>query len=469
MVQGQDRWFTYVGDQPLKVSVRVVSADDAPKAKAEIISASVPRIAGPDGASQISVQARNEGQQTWQPETASLEADGGSGQLTAPVPPGAIGTFTGSMTLSHGEHSEDAYAVTVKTPDATASLAAQAVTVAGDLGASFTISDIPRLVKTGDSMTAKIGVANLGPLTWNKGRYVVGYRWYYLDGTPALDGGTTKPFSANVPPLTESAVTLSVKAPAYMGRYQLVFDLQTAGGQTTFGLSATRGQPLFPIFVSVIPDAKSLTVPVDLRNVYDTSGIGFETESNLIDFDGLGDALPGEMLPPDGTAETDANPLLLGKPGPPDYPSGYYAQVVGTGAESNHRIAFHYPDKGGNDVVTCNGQSVVIPDGKYRAVHLLMAATGGSPVTDGFSLAYGDKDSPNPQTVTVADWGTVPEQGKATIAFRCSYRLNKGVADASAPCILGDYVLEVDTTKRLTRLILPKNPKIKVLAVTVEK
>ena len=39
----------------------------------------------------------------------------------------------------------------------------------------------------------------------------------------------------------------------------------------------------------------------------------------------------------------------------------------------------------------------------------------------------------------------------------------------ATPCVLGDYVLTPTTQGRVNGLVLPNNPAIKILAVTLEK
>ena len=89
--------------------------------------------------------------------------------------------------------------------------------------------------------------------------------------------------------------------------------------------------------------AASPFVPVDITKAFNTVGISSEEIGKSGGFDGHGETLPAEMLPPDVTSKVDGNPLLQGKPGPPLYPSGYYTAQVGDGTASNHALSFLYP------------------------------------------------------------------------------------------------------------------------------
>jgi len=174
------------------------------------------------------------------------------------------------------------------------------------------------------------------------------------------------------------------------------------------------------------------------------------------------------MLPPDGFAEPDANPLVIGKPGPAYYPSGYFSDSTGQGWDSNHRISFLYPAKRGNDAIACQGQSIDLPGGRYQALHLLATATsGGAPVTADFSVVYDGGSSR--QLIAISDWSKPVPKSDATTAFACSYRLAKDSVDSASACILGDYVIPLDPGKDLRGLRLPSDPRIKIMAITVEK
>ena len=205
-----------------------------------------------------------------------------------------------------------------------------------------------------------------------------------------------------------------------------------------------------------------------MTKAFNTVGIASGPASKTGGFDGHGSMLPVEMMPPDGTGEADANPLLIGKPGPPLYPSGYYTSQIGADGASNHAVSFLYPNvrEGLPNVVSCTGQTLSLPGGKYKALHLLMAAGSSVPVTASFSLQY-DRDS-QPVSLTVADWNALPSENGATPAFTTDYRYTSAGAKP-APATLGDYSLPLDAGKKLTGLILPSDPAVKIVGITLEK
>jgi hypothetical protein len=107
-----------------------------------------------------------------------------------------------------------------------------------------------------------------------------------------------------------------------------------------------------------------------------------------------------------------------------------------------------------------------LPDGDFRSIHILAAAASDTPVDTEIVAQY--KGSTASAHVSIAPWTAKPT-GDATVGFRAPYRLVKSAPDNSKPCILGDYTIVTVPGKKLTGLALPNNPKIKILAITLEK
>jgi hypothetical protein len=213
-----------------------------------------------------------------------------------------------------------------------------------------------------------------------------------------------------------------------------------------------------PLQIWVSADRASLAAPVDLSAYFNDRGVAFEGE-NIPGFDGQGGSLPGEMLPPDGASELDGNPLLIGKPGLALYPSGYYSTQTGSGWSSNHRISFLFPSKVDKDVVVAKGQTISLPSIGCHTIHILAAAASDAPVP--FKI-NGIAISVYPWTFNV---GTALSKGE-TIALKYPYRIVKSQIDGASPCVLMDYALPANDPKSL---MLPDDPRVKILAITLEK
>lgn len=501
MVQGEDRWFSYAGDAPLQIPIMVTSgADQSAKARAMFLSASTPVYAQAGASYPVQVQLRNDGASTWTKteklgyKILQMDAEGGEPKMVGggsiplvpesafapPLPvrknakgpvvdisppslditPGQIvsvpasikATDAGGSPLPPGEYRVRWYAAAGETP-AEGAYEEPLFVVAHDPGVTFVLSDISRTMDAGDEAPAKLAIANRGVRAWKKAGTQIGYHWYALDGQETQwDGGSTAYLSKDVPPGdVDAAITPTVRAPKQPGRYVLVWDVRLADGTWASTETASHGNDSAQALITV--GGKGPVTPVDLSKsapAPDATG----------GFDGAGHSLPAEMLPPDAASEADANPFLAGKPGPPLYPSGYYA------SRANHDIMFLYPKAKSQGGLACQGQTIPLPGGKYKAVHLLAAATGGQTVTAQFGLGYGS--TPVPQSLPIADWTQTPQAPGATVAFRSSYRQTRD-GDEAVPCFLGDYSLSLDSGRRITTLVLPNAPSVKILAISLER
>jgi hypothetical protein len=489
MVQGDDRWFSYANDVPLQIPVTVVANADTIKPQATFLGTATTTMGQAGATYHADVAVRNDGSGVWtkerlaykiqtvDPDSGDVQTVGESaGETVSPFPiqPGQIAQPSSPVTLTDthgkplpvGEYRLHWFIKSSGSDPIPGSYDETVRVVASDPGPNFVLSDIPRQVDAGKDETAQIAVQNVGPTTWLKKSVSIGYHWYYLDGREALwDSAGSTPIQKDV--VTDAIagnVTVKFHAPDRPGRYALVFDLRSADGTWASVASSSKGDDILPVLVTV--DGRGPVTTVDLSKYVTTNGIA--GPDKVGDFDGQGHALPAESLPPDGTSEVDTNPLLSGKPGPPLYPSGYYAAMTGSGWDSNHDVAFLYPipHESAANVVVCQGQTLDLPDGNYKAVHLLMAGTSGQTVTASFGLRTGGQTVA--QSLSVTDWTQIPKGPGVTPAFRSPYRIGKSGVEPTQ-CVLGDYVLTPGPQDKVTGLVLPNDPSLKILAVSLER
>jgi len=494
MVQSQERWFSYAGDTPLQVPVTVIAADSGVgSAAATFISAATPGVVQAGSPAQTTVQVRNDGAAAWpagytlgykiqtiaadgaDPKTV---AEGGKPLDTNPVTPGQVAVVSlavptsdaAGRPLAPGSYRLHWFIRPGAAGPAVAGAYDEMLTAAASLpGAAFLQADLPRTVDAGKEETAHLSLQNQGAETLKKDRIRIGYHWYSLDGTEmAWEGGATAYLTKDLPPAaTDGDIVAAFRAPKAPGRYCLVWDARVGDGPWQSTLPATRGDDTLQVLVNV-GGRNASVVPVDLTKSFNTVGIASVEVSKNGGFDGRAGTLPAETLPPDDTAEVEGDPFTQGKPGPPLYPSGYYTAQVGAGEASNHAVSFLYPSvrEGLPNVVACTGQTISLPSGRYKALHLLAAASGGAPVTANFGLQF-DRDS-QPVPVSIADWGAAPTGAGVSPAFTAAYRYtDAGIKPL--PTTLGDYTLRLDGSRKLTGLTLPNNKDIKIVAISLEK
>jgi len=512
MVQSQERWFSYAGDTPLQVPVTVIGADSGiGGTAATFISAATPGVVQAGTSAQTTVQVRNDGASAWPAgytlgyKIQTIEPDGADPKTVAeggkPLDPGPTPPLPHAAPVQKapdaGSITPGQIAVvplTVPTmdaggkplapgayrlhwfirPDALGSAVAgtydEVLTVAAALpDAVFLQADLPRTIDADKEETANLVLQNQGSEVLKKDRIRIGYHWYYLDGTEMTwEGGSIGYLTKDLPPAAiDSAITATFRAPKSPGRYSLVWDVRVGDGPWQSTLPVSRGDDTLQVLVNVGSRGASV-VPVDLTKSFNTVGIVSGEVSKNGGFDGHGAALPAEALPPDQTAEVDGNPFTLGKPGLPLYPSGYYTARIGAGEASNHTVSFLYPNvhEGLPNVVACIGQTITLPGGRYKTLHLLAAAADGAAVPAIFGLQF-DRDV---QTVpvSIADWSTAPTGAGISPGFTAPYRYTES-GIKPLPTTLGDYALRLDTGRKLTGLTLPNDRNIKIVAISLEK
>ena len=498
MVQSQERWFSYAGDTPLQVPVTVIGAESGVgSTAANFISTATVGVVQAGASAQTTVQVRNDGASAWPVgytlgyKIQTVEPDGSDPKTVAeggkpldpsptasPITPGQIAVVSlavptvdaGGKPLAPGAYRLHWFV----RPDALGSAVVGAydemLTVAARLpGAAFVLADLPRTVDADKEETAHLALQNQGSETLTKDRTRIGYHWYYLDGTERQwEGGSVGALTKDLPPAAiDGDITTTFRAPKAPGRYALVWDVRVGDGPWQSTLPASRGDDTLQVLVNVGGKGASV-VPVDLAKSFNTVGLASGGVSKTGGFDGHGATLPAELLPPDGTAEIEGNPFLFGKPGPPLYPSGYYTAQTGADETSNHAVSFLYPAvrEGLPNVVACTGQTISVPSGRYKALHLLAAASGGASVPASFGLQFGSETQP--LSVPIADWGTVPVGAGVTPAFTTAYRYTETGLKPLATT-LGDYTLRLDTGRKLTSLTLPNDRNIKIVAISLEK
>ena len=498
MVQSQERWFSYAGDMPLQVPVTVIAADSGiGGTAATFISTATPGVVQAGSPAQTTVQVRNDGATAWptgytlgyKVQTTAADgadpktvAEGGKALDTTPSPspitPGQVAVVSlavptvdaAGRPLASGSYRLHWFI----RPDAAGSAVAgsydEILTAATALpGAIFLQADLPHTVDAGKEETAHLALQNRGVETLKKDRVRIGYHWYYLDGAEMVwEGGPTAYLTKDLPPVAiDGDIVATFRAPKTPGRYCLVWDTRVGDGPWQSTLPASRADDTLQVLINVGGRGASV-VPVDLTKSFNTVGIASVEVSKNGGFDGHAGTLPAEIMPPDDTAEVDGDPFTQGKPGPPLYPSGYYTAQVGAGEASNHAISFLYPSvrEGLPNVVACTGQTISLPSGRYKALHLLAAASDGVTVPARFALQF-DRDSQQ-VSVSIADWGAAPTGAGALPAFTVGYRYTEAGVKA-LPTTLGDYALRLDSGRKLTGVTLPNNKDIKIVAISLEK
>ena len=333
---------------------------------------------------------------------------------------------------------------------------------------------------------------------WPKKSITVTAHWAALDGQPIDWPVSTTTNDTEIVADGNYVFQAPYRSPDYAGRYVVTFTAthtQNApseskrkgahSGQEPLSdlpvLGNLTGQANVPIAtlsvqVWVVPDSSAVTIPVDLTTQFNDRGIAAEGDTVGGGIDGKGNAIPAEQIPPDGTRELTGNPFVIGKPGPAYYPAGFY---IGSGGIENfittdvtqsistdHLISFIYADKGGKDMIGGGGQTIAIPEGAYKSIHILAAAASSSTLDATFRLV--GPGTSQTQHTSIQSWNA-PPTSTSDVGWIAGYHLNAGVVDTTSPSVLGHYTIPADATKRINALVLPNDPRVKVFAITLER
>jgi alpha-mannosidase len=194
-------------------------------------------------------------------------------------------------------------------------------------------------------------------------------------------------------------------------------------------------------------NSKPALTKVDLSASYNLDGIssnGLRTDGDL---DGKGNSFATELMP--RTVESEEITFTVGD-----------------------------ATNGSKNIVNCMGQTIKLPAGNYTSLQVLAVAAGGEASEKGtFKVGYKSGKGTS-KTLSIRDW--IAEfytlQGdlkgwdapiKENIASVLTHRHTSKGDDTCRTTYLFKYDIPLSPSKKATTLILPKNDKIKVLAVTL--
>lgn len=489
--------FSSLGSAPLDVPIRIVPPNDPalPAYAASLVSTDLPTTLEAGGTYTAKVTLRNDGAETWKragggriaarvwryisaingtgekEQAEPVEMADASAELPHDVAPGQEVTVSVPLTFSQPDGTPlpawsqaDHWTYLLRWEFSANEAGAQgAVTgpeplalVEADFGVQF-INDLsPRQMPGERRIPVKIGLRNMGPQTWRKEATRIGYHWYYLDGTEVVWEDETTPLPQDVPPGGEIPEMLVwINPPPNDGTYWLVWDVKIGD---TWASTLPSARP-YETLVHQIEVVRGRLTFVDLRKVYNLDGIAGDADRADGDFDGTGRTLPAELVPPFANSDTA--------------PSTLWLPMRGAGVDSPRRISFRWGPKGDGEknVVQCAGQRVpVAVDMRkaevYKTVHLLAAATKED-TSGAFTLIFAD-GSEQFTSFPFSRWDGPPTLGEE-VSYICRYSRTRAGDATDRPVALFRYAIPISEPKKLAAIVLPNQPALKIVAITLEK
>ncbi|MCC7493039.1 MAG: carbohydrate-binding family 9-like protein [Fimbriimonadaceae bacterium] len=509
------RWFSVTGDPTSDLLVEVIAPEQAPAVSGHVLAAGLPPRLEQGGAQPLLVAVRNEGREPWDervqlgyrwvqcsprdpcaiepaPQAIGEWSPGGSviGLLNAAgraawerigeTPGVARPAFEPRRSVAAGERLEVPLSLPVSLPGGrpwpAPSPAArwrlqlallrdgqplpacrpweqQVELLARDWGVDFAAVSAPDTARGGEPLAVEARLSNTGRSPWPAG-CAVAWHWFYWDGEPLQRDVKRLPLPGPVAAGASVAVAGPLPAPAFPGQYHLVAELLLPGEVWSSDAPATRRRDLGRTTVVVTRGEVRL---IDLAAVATVAGIVSSANRQKGDFDGAGRALPAELVPPG--AEDSAAGL---------YPSGYRQRGA---ANWQRTVGFWYPAAGSAaSVVVPAGQSVALPTGRYRRLHLLLAAVGDDLETT-FAVVPADRRNDEPAVALaptwVTAWTSAPRHGEL-VGLQVPVQRGRDGDNPQQPCWLHHLVLPTPSDRPLAALLLPREPRLRLVALTAE-
>jgi len=474
------RWFA----KPIAELTVPITVGDPPAWKATVMSTSLPASMATGSTKQMIVRLRNDGRETWRQGTTSLSyrwllfhdeweqptnrareivvRESVRAELPEDVGPGEVV----SVVIPVSAQAADGRPLPVLSPetlrhyrlqwlligdDARSSLASasaageEAIQVlARDDGDLIESVVAPTTIAAGETATAILTVGNDGDRVWRSDETSVVCRWHRWDGRASDAPEKVTHLTTDVLPGERLEVEGSLIAPDAPGPYWLAWGIVDETHTQESIADGFRARAIAPVLVSS-PHQR----PVDLSAFVNVPALTTEDYRARGDFDGRGNSLPAEWFPADQSS-----------PHEDLYPAGYYAPQPDDGG-----VVFAFPDlhSGIGGAIACTGQWIPLGEEGAAAVHLVAAATAGAKnVSFKLETEEGEVTS---VLVEVPAWDTW--DGETSIAFYSPYVRSLQGDMAGRPAFL--YRITVASPSgSAVRLGLPKDPHIKVLAVTAE-
>ena len=458
-----------------------ITVGTLPPRRFTVVSTSLPSTVESGGTEQVVVRVRNDGATTWRASAAALSyrwlrhedtfapsegdaalGEGGRASLPQDVPPGEIVSVMIPVVATQSDGSALVppqagdlwhYRVQWNLVDADGRYPSEGVwaeaiaVIASDRGVHFDSAAAPSTMQAGEQAKVAVTVGNSGQRPWSSADSYLTYRWHRWDGREIVQQGARTPLPYDMASGRKVKLAATVTAPSAEGPYWLAWDLVTNGVSCT----AAGGGRRPDLLVSPVMVRGGAFKTLDLTSLANMVAITDDAHRSRGDMDGQGRSLPAEWLPPDQTGAADGI-----------YPTAYYAPLVGT-----EGVPFLFPDTstGVAGAVACDGQAIPLGDKGVTRVHLLLANTGEDREI-GFGLQLAD-GALQQVTVSAPAWRSAAPSGTEDIGLSCPYLRTMTNDDGTAPGVLYHRVVS-SSTGRAVSLALPKEPSVKILAVTVE-
>jgi hypothetical protein len=125
------------------------------------------------------------------------------------------------------------------------------------------------------------------------------------------------------------------------------------------------------------------------------------------------------------------------------------------------------PPRSGFNVISCAGQTIPLPSGKFSKLQILATAVNGEQSQQNFTINYSDASMNQTFTQTLSDWASPDSNAGESVAVTMGYRdQSDGTRDENAFYLFG-YSFDLKMSGTATSIKLPDNQDVKVFAITL--
>ena len=125
------------------------------------------------------------------------------------------------------------------------------------------------------------------------------------------------------------------------------------------------------------------------------------------------------------------------------------------------------PPRAGFNVISCTGQIIPLPSGKFSKLQILATAVNGEQADQNFTLNYSDASMNQTFTQTLSDWASPDSNPDETVAATMAYRDQSDGTHDDNSFYLFSYSFDLKPSGTPASIKLPDNQDVKVFAITL--
>lgn len=179
-----------------------------------------------------------------------------------------------------------------------------------------------------------------------------------------------------------------------------------------------------------------------------------------------GSSAPANLANAFNTTGIYANGAIFSEAGGIDSGGAAYCTELLGKTQTWKNVQFNIGPTAAPDAVTCAGQVIALPEGKYSSLWLLGTGVQGNQVGQVFTVTYAEGTAAN-LVQNFSDWFQPQDFPGESRAIKMAHRAMASGAIDTRPFYLYTYGFNLDASKEIKSITLPSNENVKILAISV--